>query len=227
MKTNLRVDRVLNYIPSKSKVADIGCDHGYVLIKGVLKDIINLGVGVEVAKGPFQQAKVNVTEYNLQDKIDIRFGNGLEPLIVDECDICVIGGMGGRLIKKILSENIEKSRSFKRLILQPMNSEMLLRQYLLENNWKIIDEDILIDERIYLYIIVEKGNMVLEDDFLFEIGPILAQKNTDGKEQYISEKILKLDRVKENIKKIKVKENSKLEKIEISIEKWRNYLENK
>ncbi len=225
MKINSRVDKVLNYIPKSSKVADIGCDHGYVLIKGVLEAIIIKGVGVEVAKGPYQKAKVNIQEYNMENYIDIRLGNGLEPLEINDCDVCVIGGMGGRLITNILSDNLEKARSFKRLIFQPMNSEWILRKYLVENNWKIIDEDILIDDRLYLYIIAEKGNMVVYDDFFFEIGPVLVNKKDMGRNKYIKEKIFKLEKILKNIKSIELKEKNKIENIKDSIEKWRNYLE--
>ncbi len=226
MKTNIRVDKVLDYIPIGSKVADIGCDHGYVLIKGVLEDIIIKGIGIEVAKGPYYQAKKNVKEYKLEDKIDIRFGNGLNPLLNDECDICVIGGMGGRLITSIINEDLDKLSLFKRLVLQPMNSESILRRFLLSNNWKIIDEEILIEDRLYLYIVAEKGNMKVNDDFLFEIGPVLAKKNNIGRDQYITEKLMKLEKIKKNLKKIKIEDKNNLKKIDFYIKKWSSYLEN-
>lgn len=224
MKINTRVDKVLNYIQKGSTVADIGCDHGYVLIKGVTDDIIKSGIGVEVAEGPFNQAKINVHEYNMDDYINIRYGNGLDPVLINECDVCVIGGMGGRLITNILSDNKEKASNFKRLILQPMNSEFILRKYLLENNWVIVDEDILIEDRLYLYIIAEKGNMEVHDDFIYEIGPVLAKKNNSGRNKYIKQKIFKLEKILMNLKEVEVKETNKIKIIKQAIEKWRSYI---
>ncbi|MDD2370663.1 MAG: class I SAM-dependent methyltransferase [Firmicutes bacterium] len=224
MKINTRVDKVLNYIQKGSTVADIGCDHGYVLIKGVTDDIIKSGIGVEVAKGPFNQAKINVHEYNMDDYINIRYGNGLDPVLINECDVCVIGGMGGRLITNILRDNKEKASNFKRLILQPMNSEFILRKYLLENNWVIVDEDILIEDRLYLYIIAEKGNMEVHDDFIYEIGPVLAKKNNSGRNKYIKQKIFKLEKILMNLKEVEVKETNKIKIIKQAIEKWRSYI---
>lgn len=226
MKTNLRIDKVLEFIPDGSSVADIGCDHGYVLIKGVIEEKIKKGIGVDVSKGPFQQAITNLKEYGLEEKIEIRLGDGLKPIIEGESDICVIGGMGGRLITNILEENIKKSQSFKRLILQPMNSERILRRFLIENHWNIIDEEILILDRLYLYIVAEKGNMKVDDDFIYDIGPIIATKSDRGRDQYIQEKILKLQNILKNIKKSKYKDMNKVDHIEELIEKWRSYLEN-
>lgn len=226
MKTNLRIDKVLEYIPTDSTVADIGCDHGYVLIKGVIEGKISQGIGIDVSKGPFQQAISNLEEYRVQEKIEIRLGDGLKPINEGECDICVIGGMGGRLITKILEDNLEKSRSFKRLILQPMNSERILRQFLINNEWTIIDEKILNLDRLYLYIVAEKGNMEVDNNFIYDIGPILATNKDDGRNQYINEKISKLQNILLNINKGKENDESRLKEIEELIEKWRSYLEN-
>jgi tRNA (adenine22-N1)-methyltransferase len=226
MKTNLRIDKVLEFIPEGSKVADIGCDHGYVLIKGVMEKKIKYGIGVDVSKGPLQQAITNLKEYGLEEKIEIRLGDGLKPINESEGDICVIGGMGGRLITNILKEDIDKSKSFRRLILQPMNSESILRKFLLSNGWTIIDEEILILDRLYLYIVAEKGSMKVEDDFIYDIGPIMAAKRVNGKDKYIEEKIVKLQKILINIKKSKTFDKNKTRSTEERIEKWRSYLEN-
>lgn len=226
MKTNLRIDKVLEFIPKDSTVADIGCDHGYVLIKGVIEGKISKGIGVDVSKGPFQQAISNLEEYSVQENIEIRLGDGLKPINEDECDICVIGGMGGRLITSILEENLKKSQSFKRLVLQPMNSERILRRFLIENDWTIIDEEILILDRLYLYIVAEKGNIKVDEDFIYDIGPILATKKNKGRNKYIEEKIFKLHNILININKGKENDEYRVKEIEELIEKWRNYLEN-
>lgn len=226
MKANHRVDKVLEFIPCGSRVADIGCDHGYVLIKGVLENKIKSGIGVDVSKGPFQQAISNLKESGLEEKIEIRLGDGLKPANEGEADVCVIGGMGGRLITSILEENLSKSKSFTRLILQPMNSESILRKFLLNNKWTIIHEEILVLDRLYLYIVAEKGNMEVDDDFIYDIGPIIATKKVNGKEEYIEEKISKLQRILNNIRKGKVYDNDKIIQIEELIKKWRSYLEN-
>lgn len=225
MKVNHRVDKVLEFITSGSRVADIGCDHGYVLIKGVLDNKIVSGIGVDISKGPFQQAISNLKESGFEGKIEIRLGDGLKPVNEGEADVCVIGGMGGRLITNILKEDLSKSKSFERLILQPMNSENILRKFLLNNEWKIIHEEILVLDRLYLYIVAEKGNMEVDDDFIYDIGPIVATKKVIGKEEYIKENILKLQRILKNIRKGKVCNNTRISNTEELIKKWRSYFE--
>lgn len=226
MKNNKRIDKVLDFIKEGSTVADIGCDHGYVLIKGILEDKIKRGIGVEVNEGPFRQALSNIAEYNMDDQLEIRLGSGIEPIVSGEAEVCVIGGMGGSLIVSILNQDIEKARSFSRLIMQPMNSEEQLRRFLVERDWKIVEEEILELDRLYLYIVAEKGEMKIDNEFLYEIGPVLAGSKGSGREKYIREKIAKLEYIADNLKMSRIIDESKMREIKKNIEKWRSYLEN-
>ena len=229
MKNKKRIEKAIGYIPQGSTVADIGCDHCYVLIKGVLENKINKGIGIEVVPGPYQQGKSNIKENKLEEYLDIRLGSGLKPLHINEAEICVIGGMGGQLIKYILEEDLEKAQAFTRLILQPMGSERELRKFLINNGWKIIEEDILISDRLYLYIVAERGEQNLENDFLYEIGPVLTKKKSQGKEKYVLDKIEKLNKIKIELYKANDQETAQKEllKIENKIKLWSNELENK
>ncbi|HCJ15360.1 MAG TPA: hypothetical protein DHV77_09765, partial [Erysipelotrichaceae bacterium] len=66
-----------------------------------------------------------------------------------------------------------------RFFLQANNGLAELRAYLAGHHFCIIDEDLVEDaHHIYEYMVVEKGEMVLdEDDLLF--GPINRQKKTE------------------------------------------------
>ncbi len=66
--------------------------------------------------------------------------------------------MGGDLIARILDAGKEDNRleTVERLILQPNNGEKKLRQWLFDNNYDIISEEIL-KENDKIYEIIEKG----------------------------------------------------------------------
>jgi hypothetical protein len=68
--------------------------------------------------------------------------------------------------------------------------------------------------------------MKVDDDFIYDIGPIIAAKKVEGKEKYIEEKIFKLQKILINIRKGKIYDKTKAMSIEELIEKWRSYLEN-
>lgn len=155
-------------------------------------------------------------------------GNGLIPINIGETDICVIGGMGGPLIKDILEEDIDKAKSFKKLILQPMSGESDLRKFLLDNGWKIVDEDILIDDKIYLYIIAEineeKTDINLSVDTL-DLGDIIIAKKGIARDKYIKEKINKLEKILIGLEKATSNQSAKKLEIEKKINRWRKYIE--
>lgn len=157
-KLSQRLEAVANYIPSGSRLADIGSDHAYLPCYAVKRGIVPFAVAGEVVEGPYQSAKRQVKMEGLDKQIIVRKGNGLEVITPEEIDCITIAGMGGALIASILEEGKNKLESVKRLILQPNISAMTIRQWLLDNGWELKAEEILEeDEKIYEILVAEKG----------------------------------------------------------------------
>lgn len=157
-KLSQRLEAVANYIPSGSRLADIGSDHAYLPCYAVKRGIVPFAVAGEVVEGPYQSAKRQVKMEGLDEHIIVRKGNGLEVITPGEIDCITIAGMGGALITSILEEGKNKLESVKRLILQPNISAMTIRQWLLDNGWELKAEEILEeDEKIYEILVAEKG----------------------------------------------------------------------
>lgn len=160
-----RLNCIINYVNCDC-VADIGTDHAYVAT-----ELIRLGrakhvIAADVRKGPLNAATENIKKHGMENEIETRLGSGLSVLEKGEADIAVIAGMGGELICEILNDDIDISRSIK-LILQPMNAQYEVRKYLIENNFRIVKEDIVCEgERVYNVIITENGK---QEPFLNEI----------------------------------------------------------
>lgn len=169
-------------VDANTRVADIGSDHAYLPVELIEEKVANYAIAGEVAKGPMSRSKEDVEKFGLSDKIDVRLGDGLAVIKADDLiDTVVIAGMGGILIQNILTNATEEQLSHvKTLVLQPNIGEPLVRRWLVENSFKIIDEDI-VEEDHHVYEII-KAEKVTEPvtltDAEFLMGPVLIQKKT-------------------------------------------------
>ncbi|KQL20549.1 tRNA (adenine(22)-N(1))-methyltransferase [Cytobacillus solani] len=181
-KLSQRLEAVANYIPRGSRLADIGSDHAYLPCYAVKKGVVPFAVAGEVVEGPYQSAKRQVKMKGLDEQIIVRKGNGLEVIALGEIDCVTIAGMGGALIASILEEGKNKLDSVKRLILQPNISALTTRQWLLDNAWELIAEEILEeDDKIYEIVVAEKGDPLkpyknLQKELL--LGPLLMKQSS-------------------------------------------------
>ena len=100
LKMSVRLKEIAELLrcPEKLKVADVGCDHGYVSIYLVTHGIAKECIAMDVRSGPLSGAKDNIDEYGLSDSIRTRLSDGVKELKQGEADALVIAGMGGNLM---------------------------------------------------------------------------------------------------------------------------------
>ena len=176
-----RLAKVGEFVPNQARLADIGSDHAYLPVRLMLANKISYAVCGEVVKGPYESALHQVTLQGLADNITVRLADGLfaiEPS--DKIDTITICGMGGTLIKQILLEGKERITGEELLILQPNVGEATLRKYLVANEYSIIAEEILEEnKKIYEIIVAKKLVQPMslnEAQYLF--GPLLMQEKS-------------------------------------------------
>jgi tRNA (adenine22-N1)-methyltransferase len=147
-RLNARLAAIAAYVTEGNRVADVGTDHGYLPIhlfkQGISDDLIL----TDVNSAPLTRAEVNIRQAfgETPGAFSIRLGDGLEPLKTGEADVCVIAGMGGETIVSILSADEAKTKSIDKFILQPRTKTNVLRKWIYDNNYYVIDED-LVSER--------------------------------------------------------------------------------
>ncbi|KEF35899.1 putative SAM-dependent methyltransferase [Schinkia azotoformans MEV2011] len=196
-----RLRAVALEIPIGSKIADIGSDHAYLPCFAALQGLISYAVAGEVNEGPFQSAKNQVEKLNLNDRIKVRKGNGLEVIEKDEINVITIAGMGGPLISEILEAGKDKLSGKERLILQPNIGAKSIRLWLIENGWELIKEHILEeDQKIYEILVAEKGNPHApysnekrEADLL--LGPFLKKEKNEVFQKKWKHELLKWKKI--------------------------------
>lgn len=176
---NQRLLKVSQYIKGDN-IADIGSDHAYLPIYAIENYLCKHAIAGEVVKGPFEAAKINVKKYGLDNRIDVKLGNGLEVLdLNNNIDSITICGMGGPLISSIIESGESKLQNHPRLILQSNIQTITLRKAIAKIGYYIIDES-LIEENGHVYeiVIAENGNQFM-DEFDLKFGPILLRQKND------------------------------------------------
>ncbi len=177
MKLTPRLKTIADLVPKGTIVGDVGSDHGYVPIYLVENNICERAIASDINEGPTENARQAVSEADLTEKIDVRHGGGLLPYEVGEIETVIIAGMGGLLIRDILLERPEMTESIKTFVLQPMVAQDELRMWLSQNGFKIVDEKLSQEaHRMYEILVVEHGQMTIEDPLSYEIGIKLLKR---------------------------------------------------
>lgn len=148
-KISHRLIQVAEMIPEGGRLADVGTDHGYVPIWLLEKGRIPSAIAMDINQGPLLRAQENSDKYGYQEVMELRLSNGLEKLKPGEADTVLIAGMGGPLMIQILEAGQENSEGVSAWVLQPQSEIPSVRRYLIEHNFSIVDEIMLIDEGKY------------------------------------------------------------------------------
>ena len=149
VKLSKRMKAVASMVTKGNIVADVGTDHGYVPIALISQGKIPEAIALDINKGPLERANEHIKLHGLQDKIQTRLSDGVAAISVGEADSIVIAGMGGELVIHILSDGEEVCRNARELILQPQSDIDKVRAFLRERKYKIVDEDMILEEGKY------------------------------------------------------------------------------
>ncbi|OAT85821.1 tRNA (adenine(22)-N(1))-methyltransferase [Desulfotomaculum copahuensis] len=177
MELTGRLAAIAAYVPAGPVVADIGTDHARLPIYLVEKGICPRVLATDLHEKPFQSACRAVSEHGLADRIEVRLGDGLRPLVPGEAGVVVVAGMGGNTIRRILAGGPAVLAGVKSLVLQPMADAGDLRRWLVDNGWRLVEES-LVEEDGHLYTIMaaEPGWEEISDPWLLEVGPRLVER---------------------------------------------------
>ncbi|MBB6217896.1 tRNA (adenine22-N1)-methyltransferase [Anaerosolibacter carboniphilus] len=178
MKLTPRLLTIAKLIPQNTVVADIGTDHAYIPVYLIKNKIAKRVIAADVNNGPLQSAQKNIALHHMENYIETRLGNGLEILHPGEVDTVIIAGMGGLLIRDILTAHPAITSSIDTFVLQPMVAQDDLRRWLLNNGFMIVNEGLVKeDHRIYEVMVVKKGIQSVIDDIYYELGEKLIENN--------------------------------------------------
>ena len=186
VKLSLRLQTIHDMVP-QSVVADVGADHGKLMIALFESGRINRGYAIENKKGPYNRLVEALADNQLDDVIVPLLSDGIEdlPSIVSTV---VIAGMGGETIVSILKKHPEKLKNVDTIIVDPHGEVPLVRQEISNLGYAIAEEKMIKDEDVYYEIIkFIKSDIAFYSEKDLEFGPILShEKSATFKEKYQS-----------------------------------------
>lgn len=183
MKINDRLKKIGDLVEANSFCLDVGCDHALLDIYLVKKDKNIKAIASDVAEGPVDAAKQNIKRERLENKIEVRLGDGLDTYS-DEVNTIIISGMGGRNMIGIFKRHLEVLKKVDTIILSPNNYQIDVKKFLVSNGFYIENEEFVKDKKfIYQIIVFKKGRKhYTKKEFFF--GPIYLEKKSKLFEEY-------------------------------------------
>ena len=179
-----RLKTILKMVP-KGVVADIGADHGKLMIALFEEGIISHGYAVENKQGPYNRLVKALTEKGLENDIVPLFSDGIKD-IPDIVHTVMIAGMGGNLIIDILKKYPRKTKQLETIIVDAHTAIPKVREEISKLGFVIAEEKMVREDDIFYEIIkFVRADVAFYGDKDIEFGPILRnEKSATFKEKY-------------------------------------------
>jgi len=215
MELSSRLLKIASMVEDCECLADIGTDHAYIPILLIKEERCERAIASDINKGPIIKAEKNIAEKGLKGKIECRLGGGLKTIKPYEADAAVIAGMGGNLIRDIINDDMEVFKSLSYCIAQPVQNPEILRQYIYNMGFTILDEELAIEDNKFYEIIKLNFNNVKEkiEPIYYEVGKKLFEKGHYLLKDFINYKLDKYNSI--NNKLIDNSFNSQIRKAEV------------
>ncbi len=166
MKLSMRLEAVIGMVTPGKAVLDVGCDHAFVPIELVRREISPCAAASDLRKGPLLRAEEHIRSAALEDRIRTIQADGVprgaEAILAamageqgKKADAAlIITGMGGKLIAGILREADGLPALFSELVLSPHRDADSVRRELRRLGFGIADE-VMVEEDGKFYPVIK------------------------------------------------------------------------
>ncbi len=186
IKLSPRLLACADFVSPGDRVADVGCDHGYLGIYLLKKNIASFVFASDINPGPLASAVRNGEKYGISDRISFHLSPGVRNIPRD-FDTMICAGMGADTIVSILEDAAWLKDTQYRLILQCQSKTPMLREYLWQTGWDIAREWAVKDGR-FVYTVMEvcRGGFVPQNAGQLYFSPALAANPSPEAKEYLS-----------------------------------------
>ena len=166
---NKRLETIADMVQNGRGLIDVGTDHGYLPVWLARRGYTGFLYASDINASPLASARKTAREALVEDRIEFLLCDGLDGCPPEKIDTIVIAGMGGDLICRILDRAEWCLNEAYTLILQPMTKAEVLRYWLVNNGFSLLEERIVRDGGKLYQVIRSRytGNMSLSDAELF------------------------------------------------------------
>ena len=177
MELSKRLQAVADLVSNGVTVADVGTDHGYIPIYLVESGKNKCAIAMDINRGLWTVQKHIFGCTVWGEQIKTRLSDGVQKLQIGECDCVIVAGMGGGLVIKIMEDGEEIFRNLTEFILQPQSEIAKVRQYLCEHNYRIIAEDMVLEDgKFYPMMKVANGSAEEYSTLELRYGKLLLRE---------------------------------------------------
>ena len=135
------------------RVADVGCDHGYLGIHLLTEQIATSIIAADINEGPLQSALRNAEKFGVKEQMSFYLSDGVKNIPRD-FDTLVCAGMGADTMISILEAAPWLKDPKYRMVLQCQSRRPELRKYLYEHGFSIQRETLAQDGH-FIYPVME------------------------------------------------------------------------
>ena len=202
LKLSERLLTISEFINEKAMVCDIGTDHGFLAIHLIESGKTKKVIAADIAEKPLDNARKNIEKSKISG-IELRLSNGFSAIKPAEVDTAVIAGMGGEVIAEIVKngKNVAARNKFN-LILQPTTSPEILRKFLYQNGYKILNEKAVFENgKLYSVMLVNfSGVIETKPEGFYFVGKV--NPKTESGYKYIEKQLIRNQKCMENLENV-------------------------
>ncbi len=224
-RLDARLSLIAQWVRPGKRVADIGCDHGYLSALLVASGKCPQALACDINEGPLQRARETAVRYGVTRGMRMILTDGLAGLDSEDVDDIVIAGMGGDLIARIVLETPWLRTGDKHLVLSPMTKAHDLRKALCENGFSIHRErGVRVGKFIYTVMDITFTGKRFVPDRIYALTGALPWDDAPDSRDYLRHQAKIAQDIAENLKNSNTNSNKIKEYNEIA-EKIRKIIE--
>ena len=177
MKTQRRIEKIFeatmlaaNDFAKKVVVADIATDHGFIAELLSKSDKVEKVIATDISEQSLNKLKKLILLKKL-NKIETIIGDGLIP--IQNADICVIAGIGGFEIRKMIENQNSNGKNKNKcniFVLQPTQNYVELREWIFDNEFFVLQDVVIEDaDRFYSIITIDISKKQTNEKSIFNL----------------------------------------------------------
>lgn len=202
-----------DYVNPGDRIADVGCDHGYLSIHLLTSGIARSAIASDVNEQPLLSAVRNAEKFGVRDRVEFYLSDGVRNVPRD-FDTMICAGMGADTMISILEAAPWLKDPKYRLILQCQSKRPELRKYLYAHGWRIRRETLVKEGKFYYPIsevIYEPGHTLTPGGY--HIPPALQESGSPLLPEFLDRVLFGLERSVEGLSKTGGKKYEELKEI--------------
>ena len=133
-----RLQGLLAVLPEAEAVADVAAGHGALAVHLAARS--QRVIATEGTDGPFRELCRNLERWEAAERVEARWGSGLEPLAAGEVEGVVVAGLGARRLSRIAAG--APGRGLRWLALQCVQDPDVLAAWVRETGWRVAVETV-------------------------------------------------------------------------------------